>query len=87
MRWLLIAVMGILVLGCQTEPKPRTQLMKDFDEGSTARGEAYTADSMHFRKAMPDHSDWQPTDFYYKHCSEVGEQYYFSKTSYECSSP
>ena len=61
--------------------------MKDFDGASHAQGEAYTADAMLFRKPMPDHSDSKPMDFYFKHCSEIGDESYFSKTSYECTTP
>ncbi len=61
-------------------------MLPDRDDHSTADGAAYTADSMNFRKEMPSHSDWSPTPFYYKHCSEVGPGSFYSKTSYECSS-
>lgn len=84
--------MGIAVLfgGCASTDKSGTtptMTLPDPDAASQADGAAFTADSMHFRKPMPSHSDWRPMEFYFKHCSEIGEEAYFSKTSYECTTP
>jgi hypothetical protein len=90
----LILVLGVSVtVACQTagvagdsKPEPSTFMMPDPDEASTAHGSAYTADSMHYRKPMPSHSDWKPAEFYFKHCSQVdSEKPWFSKTAYTCS--
>ena len=62
-----------------------TMMLPDPDGASQAEGAAYAADSMHFRKPMPSRPDWKPMDFYYKHCNEIDEKAYYSKTSYECS--
>ena len=59
----------------------------ELDGGNTAPGAAFTADSMNFRKAMPLRQDWKPMEFYYKHCSDIGDEVYYSKTSYECTDP
>lgn len=62
-------------------------LPDDADAQSTAAGEAFTADGMHFRKPMPDRRDSKPWEFYYKHCAMNGNEAYFSKTSYDCTGP
>lgn len=74
--------------GCATdETGTDTGMLADTDESSTAEGAAYTADSMHFRKEMPKRSSNTPLDFYYKHCTEMNEASFYSKTSYDCSGP
>ena len=59
--------------------------VQDYDQNSKANGAAYSANAMEIREPMPSHSDWKPFPFYYKHCSEMGEKFYYSKTAYECS--
>lgn len=59
----------------------------ELDSGSRAHGAAFTADAMHFRQPIPDRSGWKPLEFYFKHCTEIGEESYFSKTSYDCTGP
>ena len=59
----------------------------DYDEDSKAHGSAYIADAMYPRKEMPSHADWKPIPFFYKHCTEVGPRFYYSKTAYDCSGP
>ncbi|MBX7231145.1 MAG: hypothetical protein K1X29_03565 [Bdellovibrionales bacterium] len=61
--------------------------LPDRDEKNTAPGAAYAGESMHLRKSLPSHRDWQPTEFYFKHCSQTDEAVFYSKTSYECSYP
>lgn len=61
--------------------------MDDFDQNNHAHGAAYVVDSMHVRRPMPGHKDWKPLEFYYKHCTELGDASYYSKTSYTCSDP
>ena len=57
----------------------------DFPE-STAHGAAYRSDSMHVRRPMKSrNTDWKPIHFYYKHCTEIGEGTFYSKTSYNCT--
>ena len=75
-----------LALGCASEPKTIGLEDYDFPE-STAHGAAYRADAMHIRRPMPSHADWKPLQFYYKTCTEIGEQTFYSKTSYECTGP
>lgn len=64
-------------------------LPDDGDQGSQADGAAYAGDGMLFRKPMPDHRDWKPFEFYYKHCALSGEQdqYEFTQNVYECTGP
>jgi hypothetical protein len=57
------------------------------DAGSTAPGEAYAGDGMMFRKKMPDHRDWKPWEFYYKHCAMSSDQEYATQHAYECGGP
>ncbi|MGE4131313.1 MAG: hypothetical protein AB7F86_06720 [Bdellovibrionales bacterium] len=57
------------------------------DSESTAPGAAFTADSMHFRKSMPERREPKPWVFYYKDCAMNGDASYFSRTSYDCSGP
>lgn len=85
-RLLYMAMVGVL-LGCQSSSTSETFVLPDPNDTSPAEGAAFTASSMHFRKPMPDHSTWQPVDFYYKECSAAGEQVYYSKTSYVCNGP
>ncbi|MCB0384748.1 MAG: hypothetical protein KDD43_05085 [Bdellovibrionales bacterium] len=61
--------------------------MEDLDENNQANGAAFLVDAMHVRRPMPGHKDWKPLQFYFKHCTELGEEIYYSKTSYECTDP
>lgn len=84
-----LVVLGFALLGlsaCSSSGTNR-EYIPELDGGSTAPGAAFTADGMHFRKEMPLHKDWKPLEFYFKHCTEIGEKPYFSKTSYECTAP
>jgi hypothetical protein len=74
----------IFVVGCSTSGP---YMLPEVDDGSQARPEAYAADTMTFRKGMPDRRDWKPWEFYYKHCSINGREAYYSKTSYDCTGP
>lgn len=67
------------------EDEPKTIEFQDFDEGSQAHGAAYLGDAMYPRTPMPSHADWKPMPFYYKHCTEVGPRFYYSKTAYDCT--
>ncbi len=82
----LLTTFTVLVSGCSSKPKTIGQ--EDYSEGSQAVGAAYRADAMHIRRAMPSRpADWKPLDFFFKHCTEIGERTHYSKTSYECSGP
>ncbi|MGE0762010.1 MAG: hypothetical protein AB7N80_01905 [Bdellovibrionales bacterium] len=87
-----LVIFSILVFLCAcssspTKPGETTMWLPDQDGASTAEGAAYTADSMHFRKPMPSRPNWKPMEFYFKHCNEIDEKPYYSKTAYECSGP
>jgi hypothetical protein len=58
-----------------------------YDADTSASGEAYAADPMHFRKPVPNHSGQKSWEFFFKHCSMNGNESYYSKTSYDCSGP
>ena len=74
----------LFLSGCASEP----YMLPESDTLSQAPGEAFTADGMNFRKAMPDHRGDRKWEFYYKHCSEDDGKFFFSKTSaYSCSDP
>lgn len=61
--------------------------MPYLDDNSQAQPEAFSAD-MSVRKEMPHRKpQFAPFDFYYKHCSTNGNEAYYSKTSYDCTSP
>ncbi|MCB9026591.1 MAG: hypothetical protein H6625_09765 [Bdellovibrionaceae bacterium] len=77
----------LCVAGCSSSGTQGTIGQEDYDENNTAIGAAYRVDAMHIRRPMPSHSDWKPMQFYFKHCSEIGEKVYYSKTSYECTGP
>lgn len=62
-------------------------MLPESDMESTAPAAAWAADSMTFRKVMPDRRDQKPWVFYYKHCNTTGEEVYFSKTVYDCTAP
>ncbi len=79
-----MGIIAVLALGaCASEPK--TIGFEDYDDNSKAHGAAYRADAMHTRRPMPSHSDWKPLPFYFKHCTEIGEASFYSKTSYICT--
>lgn len=71
-----------LCTGCASGP-----YMLPDDYAGDAPGAAYAGDSMMFRKGQPGHQDDKNWDFYYKHCSTNGDESYYSKTSYDCSTP
>jgi hypothetical protein len=77
-------VLGSLSFGCTTS---KTSGLEDYDENNKAHGAAFLVDAMHIRRPMPDRGDWTPLQFYYKHCTELGQGSYYSKTSYTCSDP
>lgn len=76
-----------LLLGCSTTGQHSTIGQEDYDAENSAHGAAYRVDALHIRRPMPSHADWKPVQFYFKHCTEIGERFYYSKTSYECSGP
>lgn len=78
---LFILMLGLV--GCSSAP----YMLPESDTESEAPGEAFAADSMMFRKEMPDHRDQKKFEFYYKHCSMNGDEEFFSKTSYDCTGP
>lgn len=75
----------LIIVACQSNPK--TIGLEDYDHDSTAHGAAYVTDAIHIRKPMKSRSDWKPWEFYYKHCSEIDDKYFMSKTAYECTRP
>lgn len=75
------------LIGCAATEEEQSIYLPSSDSNSTASGDAYTADSMHFSKPIPSRPDWKPMEFYYKHCSQVDARAYYSKTSYNCSGP
>lgn len=75
----------IWIMGCASGPQ--VQGLADYDQESQAAPEAYRSDAMHIRSPMPYRPDWHPWQFYYKHCTELGEDTFYSKTSYGCSDP
>ena len=82
-----LSISVFVVIGCATDESGSTGLMADTDGGSTADGAAYTGEAMHFRKEMSKRPSNTPLDFYYKHCTEMNEASFYSKTSYDCSGP
>ena len=82
---ILSLAMSFSILSC--ESKPKTIGLEDYGENSQAHGAAFRADAMTIRRPMPSHADWKPLQFYFKHCTEIGEGSYYSKTSYECTGP
>lgn len=82
----LILVSG-LGFGCSSANSSATIGLEEFDQDNKAHGASFLVDSMHVRKPMPGHKDWRPLQFYYKHCSDIGEESYYSKTSYACTDP
>lgn len=78
---LLFGVGGLT--GCATD---KGFLMPLGGENSTAHGDAYAGEGMHFRKPMPYRPNPHPWQFYYKHC-ERGPSEHVSKTSYHCNEP
>lgn len=71
------------MVGCASSDR---QFMAESDTNSQADGAAFTGDSMLYRKLMPVRN-YQPLEFYYKHCTELGSQTYYSKTAYGCTDP
>lgn len=67
-----------------TDERPRFRL-PDYDQDSKASPHSYVADTMMVRRPMPINKDWKPMNFYFRHCTEIGEKYYYSKTAYECA--
>lgn len=61
-------------------------MLPESDTLSRAPGAAFAGAAMFTRKPMPDRRDIPEYEFYYKHCSMSGEETYFSKTSYDCTS-
>ncbi len=82
-----LSICVFAVVGCATDESGSTGMLADTDGGNTADGAAYTGEAMHFRKEMPKRSSNTPLDFYYKHCTEMNEASFYSKTSYDCSGP
>ncbi|MCB0390290.1 MAG: hypothetical protein KDD58_03315 [Bdellovibrionales bacterium] len=81
--WLFLALQ---ITSCaSTENK--TIGLEDYDSpDSTAHGAAYRADAINIRRPMQSrNTDWKPYDFFYKHCTEIGEATFYSKTSYFCN--
>ncbi|MCC7403557.1 MAG: hypothetical protein IT288_04085 [Bdellovibrionales bacterium] len=85
-RSALLLIAGlVLVSGCATSSD--TIGTEDLDQNNQAHGAAFLVDAMHVRRPMPGHKDWRPLQFYFKHCTELGEEVYYSKTSYGCTDP
>ena len=90
-------LVALLLSGCAgktrnadgTYPESQKSIpFQDFDENSKADSAAYVVDAMHVRRPMPSHADWEPLDFYYKHCTKINEKAHYPKgESFECSKP
>ena len=78
-----LIISSLLLVSCASG----TIGQEDYDENSTARGPAYVSDAIHVRKPMKSHADWRPIPFYYKHCTDIGKKFYYSKTAYDCTKP
>lgn len=72
---------------CFADSDEKTMMLPETDTENQATGAAFAADSMHFRRPMPSHPNWKPLEFYFKHCTEIGQRAYYSKTSYDCTGP
>ena len=82
---LFIVMATFLLMACASGDGKKTFVLLDTDAGSTAHGAAYTGSAMYLRKPMPSHADWQPSEFYFKVCSQTTAATFYSKTSYSCS--
>jgi len=81
------SLLVFVVVSCASMDDGDYGYLPESDTASTADGAAFTADSMMFRKGMPQHADAKPLEFYYKSCTKMNEAAFYSKTSYECSAP
>lgn len=81
------ALLAVVVVGCASMDDGDYGYLPESDTASTADGAAFTADSMMYRKGMPQHADAKPLEFYYKTCTKMDGAAFYSKTSYECSAP
>lgn len=86
-KLLFIAASIVGFVGCASMDDDNHGYLPESDTASEADGAAFAADSMMFRKSMPRHANSQPLDFYYKHCTQMSEAAFYSKSSYECSAP
>ncbi|MEZ4871741.1 MAG: hypothetical protein R2827_05725 [Bdellovibrionales bacterium] len=84
---LVILFVFITTVGCATA-EPKQFGMEDYDQDSQAHGAAFRVDALNTRTPMElSAPDWKPIPFYFKECTEIGPQYYYSKTAYECIYP
>ena len=81
-----LCVFSLTCGGCATPERTDEAFLTESPE-SQAPGAAYTGEAMNYRKKMPSRPNWRPLEFYYKHCSQMGEGSYYSKTAYECTGP
>lgn len=78
-----LLALSLLLCACASRP----QVGWPVDEGdSKAPGAAYAGYGMTYGKATPKRNR-ERFDFYFKHCSDIGDGNYYSKTGFECSAP
>ena len=83
-----LLIIGYLLISCVSPKGPKFIGMEDYDDESQASGHAYVTDAINIRTPMKvSDPDWKPIRFYFKDCTEVGERFYYSRTSYDCTYP
>ena len=79
-----MTLLTVYLMSCASK---KTFGREEYDQNSTARGPAYVGDGMTVRTPMISRPDWRPIPFYYKHCHDSGQRFYYSKTAYDCTTP
>ena len=73
-----------LLAACTTSPH---MIDDSYEDASSAEAAAFAGKGMHYRKPMPDHSQDENWEFYYKRCSLNGQDNIFSGRGYDCTGP
>lgn len=84
MKTLLITLALTTFFGCASQGP---HFLPDSDDTSSAPGAAFAGEGMLYRKSMPEHSDDQSHQFYYKNCWVDNENGlpFVSKRVYACN--
>lgn len=87
----ILSVSSLLVVSCghsgYREPASDSGQFNDDGGGSSAHPATSLTEQFHVKRAYPSHSPSNNYEFFFKRCNLAGEDWPYSRTSYDCSYP
>jgi hypothetical protein len=84
---LLLTLSALISCATDSDRRPASFGDVELDENSNAHPAAYLVDRFPVNRPFPKHKAPNTEPFYFKRCSEVGGEFPYSRTSYDCHYP